>query len=601
MRMEPFCEFYILYGRENLILVPNTNRRLKKVLPILSMLVCCFGYSHTIAPEQARAIAWAFFQTHTSRTDTPVVMTTRLSKTTGSPLLYVFAFADSGFVMVSGNDIAKPILAWSGESRFDTTDIPPACKSHLANLEAQIERATAAGFPGTAAARSQWQAFAVGPSADRPTGVTSVNPLVAAKWNQGRYYNQDCPYDPTAKTNVLTGCVATAMGQLMKYWQWPAVGIGNHAYVAAPYGTLGVDFGANPIQWNLMPNALASANPYVAALLYEAGVAVNMEYGVKTSASYVLEAGCPIPENAQNALSTYFGYSSTIQGVQRSGYTDAAWRQLLESELDAGRPVIYNGANDTEGHSFIADGYDDVGNIHFNWGWGGAYNGYFSIDSIIPDSLNFMQGNTALIHIVPDSERVMVMGDSMTTDKKVDASDTFTVTARATYINPGTFTGTLSLTLASSYYPGKEYTQQSEPVSLTVGDSLTVAFHFPGLLPGTYTATLAYQAASGKSGQVAASPTFANNTPIDVYGNPSVDHISVSPNPTTDYIYADLNNASAEYYRLTDAAGRTCVSGTLSATTPLIAIPTYGLTDGVYVLEVGTDRGRQYAKVVVGK
>ena len=594
--------FYILCARENLILESDKQRQLKKVIFLFTILFYwCSANARPVNRQDARTIAEAFFRAHTSSNDTAALVSTRLSSTTGVPLYFVFGFGWTGFVVVAADDVEKPVPAWSQESAFDTVDIPPACKHFLAGLATQIDVAVAAGIPGTPAVRSQWDAFAAGAPANRTTQTTAVSPLVAAKWNQNRYYNQDCPYDATAKTNALTGCVATAMGQLMKYWQWPAVGIGTHSYLSATYGQLAVNFGANPIHWNLMPNAIAGNNPYIAALLYEAGVAVNMDYGVRTSASYVLQAGCPIPENAQNALANYFGYRADILGVQRSGYTDATWRQLVEDELNAGRPVIYNGANDTEGHSFLADGYDDLGNIHFNWGWGGAYNGYFSIDSIIPDSLNFMQGNTALIHIQPDTNRVFVMGDSMTTDKKVYTSDTFTVSAKAAYVNPGIFTGALSLTLESSYYPGKTYRQQSAPLSITVGDSIVLSFTFPGLLPGTYTATLAYQSTSGKSGQVAASPMYANNTPIAVYGNAALDHIMVSPNPATNYIYADLNNAVGEYFRLLDASGRTCASGAIAELVPLVAIPLSGLANGIYILEVVTNRGKQYAKVVVGR
>ena len=138
------------------------------------------------------------------------------------------------------------------------------------------------------------------------------------------------------------------MAQIMKYWNWPLIGIGSHTYTPPGYKVQVADFSKDVYAWSAMPNALNYNGVAVATLMYDAGVAVNMQYGTKASNSYVMSANCPIKNNAQYAFNYYFAYLPTMTGLYRANYNDKQWIAIIEKELYANRPLIYDGDNDTE-------------------------------------------------------------------------------------------------------------------------------------------------------------------------------------------------------------------------------------------------------------
>lgn len=176
---------------------------------------------------------------------------------------------------------------------------------------------------------------------------------------------------------TYSGCVATAMAQLMYYHRWPETGTGSHSYAIADKGlSLSADFGSTTYRWDDMLPAYetgkytVSQAAAVATLMYHCGVSVDMNYGVEGSSAS--------DQNLPGALMSYFGYDKGMTLEYRMFYTDEEWEDMVYGELDAGRPLYYSGATDrNEAHAFICDGYDGAGLYHFNWGWGGYCDGYF--------------------------------------------------------------------------------------------------------------------------------------------------------------------------------------------------------------------------------
>ena len=216
-----------------------------------------------------------------------------------------------------------------------------------------------------------------------------------------------CPSGPGGQT--LTGCVATAMGQVMKYWNWPDTGVGEHSYIENEYGLLSANFGATTYDWEHMPNSLTSSSnstevEAVATLLYHCGVAVNMDYGTYAqggSGALHEAAGNLTVPCAENALRNYFKYSPALWNIVRFDFTDDEWATLLKNEIDHLRPILYTGNDPSTyvGHEFICDGYDTTGFFHFNWGWSGDANGFFSLGNLN----SFDSHQNALIGIEPDT------------------------------------------------------------------------------------------------------------------------------------------------------------------------------------------------------
>lgn len=315
--------------------------------------------------------------------------------------------AGKGFVIMAADDCVTPVLGYSYENNFDSGELPPNFKEWLDGYALQIREATAMKLNATDDIRNDWECLRQGKALPIKS-EKEVGPLVETRWDQSPYYNAQCPYDYNANQRTLTGCVATAMAQVMRYWSYPQHGLGNHSYVPSShpeYGTLYVDFSAVNYDWTNMPASVNSANNAVATLMYHCGVGVEMMYGVSSapdygSAAYIIDNGNGRP-CAETALKTYFDYKSTLHGEQKAYYSDSQWISLLKNELDNSRPMVYGGFS-SGGHAFVCDGYNANNYFHFNWGWSGHYDAYFNINSLNPGSHNYSQNQQALIGIEPN-------------------------------------------------------------------------------------------------------------------------------------------------------------------------------------------------------
>ncbi|MDR1980722.1 MAG: thiol protease/hemagglutinin PrtT [Tannerellaceae bacterium] len=294
------------------------------------------------------------------------------------PLFYVYNIADNGgFVIVSAEDNAVPVLAYSEEGGFRPEALPDNLKNWLAGYEKEISLMIENGDMATEENRRKWDELLGG----TPPAMSASVLLTTASWSQSDPYNKQCPMDGSKRS--LAGCVATAMGIAMKYHEWPLTGNGSHSYVTREKKiSLSVDFDV-PYQWGLMPDI----NPHdwsdeeedaVATLLYHAGVAVEMDYTATSSGAYT--------QDVVKALINHFGYDNSMYLAFKNLYDDDEWHALIREELNNDRPVIYAGVSANEGgHQFIINGYNSGNYYHVNWGWGGVSNGYFLLSSMDPD------------------------------------------------------------------------------------------------------------------------------------------------------------------------------------------------------------------------
>ena len=314
---------------------------------------------------------------------------------TAEPIVNYYVFninSNQGFVIVSGDDIVEPILGYSNQKPFDGDHIPAHVAAWLKGYEDQLQFAIDQQMMATPQIQSKWELYKT-TTFPKPLfkGPQGVAPLVQTTWNQSPYYNDLCPYDNQAADRTVTGCVATAMAQVLKYWNYPATGAGFHSYNDPNYGTQSADFGSTTYDWANMPMVLNSANTPIATLMYHCGVSVDMSYGVAAtggSSAYVVSSQSPVTNCAEYALKTYFGYPATLHGEVRATINnDATWKNMIKTDLDASRPVIYAGFGSGGGHCFVCDGYDDNGLFHFNWGWQGQFDGYFDLDALNPEGV----------------------------------------------------------------------------------------------------------------------------------------------------------------------------------------------------------------------
>ncbi len=226
--------------------------------------------------------------------------------------------------------------------------------------------------------------------------IAKVGPLIKTTWHQHSPYNELCPKDKNTGEHLLVGCVATAMAQVMNYWQFPQHGIGKSSYRwnctdynAAQSKTLSAKYGETYYRWDQMDKDDISA----AQLSYHCGVSIMMDYSNYFSGSNEYYA--------KSALVDYFGYSDDIQLKARNSYSDEEWTRLLKDNLDKGWPIIYSSG----GHTFIVDGYNDEGYFHTNQGFGSSGDFTYTLDR-----LGSKTSSSALINIHPDySSKANVM------------------------------------------------------------------------------------------------------------------------------------------------------------------------------------------------
>jgi hypothetical protein len=402
-----------------------------------AMLTSASLWANPVSVQQAQQVARNFVAEKGGKNSAQLALaqTVQANSNTNLNTYYVFDVnysnnSEKGFVIVAADDVVKPILAYSFANAYESnTQLASPETKYWTNLyNLQIEHAVNNNFVATADVVSDWDYWTstvISENANKPTAII-VAPLLTTTWNQGTHYDIYTPGTGSGKTPV--GCVATAMAQIMKYWNAPTTGTGSYSYTQSPYGTLSADFGAATYAWGLMPNALTNsssqaAKEAVSLLGYHCAIAVKMNFSPGGSGSQVL-AWNANARSAENAFKNHFGYKTTIQGRERDDYSMSTWLGLLKTELDNARPILYAGFGTNGGHAFVFDGYDDQDLFHVNWGWGGMSDGYFTVSNLSPSALGtgggaggFNSGQQALFNIepsIPGDTLNMVMNSGIT-------------------------------------------------------------------------------------------------------------------------------------------------------------------------------------------
>ena len=352
----------------------------------------------------AREVAVKFMNANTkvpmsNIDDLQLVTTYNISR--GDAAFHIFN-TPNGFIIVSADDCATPILGYSNEGRFDMNNIPIQLQDYLQGFVEQIEYGIENHLEADEETAQQWELVRATGSLSDNRSNQAVEPLITTIWGQSCYYNDLCPEDDLGDCgHVLTGCVATAMAQIMRYWGYPTNGGGLHTYNLNNYPQQTADFGATTYDWANMPDDLfdypttQTEINAVATLMWHCGVAVDMFYGPQESGAFSVDV---VP-----ALVGYFGYSDDLSLVDREDYSYSEWLAIIKNNLDLGYPVYYSGSDEggLGGHAFVCDGYSTNNQLHFNWGWEGYCNGYYSLGALNPSIYAYNLGNDAIINIHP--------------------------------------------------------------------------------------------------------------------------------------------------------------------------------------------------------
>lgn len=373
---------------------------MKKSLFLMMTLV--LFVSHLIASpvdvEQARHMGMKYVQSHSAKQATELNLVYTEMTEAGNPAVYVFNF-DNGFVLVSADDVARPILAFSDEQSVDPNLMPDGFAYYLRFYARQIAYAQENNFEPEAEVASEWIHVAKdGFENDNRSTRGDIAPLLTTLWNQDYPYNAYCPTGHGGpQGHAYAGCVATAMSMVMKYWNWPIQGNGEHSYTPDGYPTQTVNFGATTYDWANMPNSCNNSNyQAVATLMYHCGVSVDMMYGGGSSGAY--------SQDVPPAIANYFRYTDQAIRKDRDLYSKFDWEEMLIASLEEGFPLYYSGSDDSGGHAFACCGYRESDRkFYFNWGWSGSLNNYYAIDALNTGwNGSFNQGQAAIFDYIPD-------------------------------------------------------------------------------------------------------------------------------------------------------------------------------------------------------
>lgn len=396
----------------------------KRLLAFSLALIPMLGFSQNRSESEAIAVAQEFWGGSISRAQLKAVPQKAIAsakarvKANGTSAadskqsFYVINDEEHGrFVIVSSDDRLYKILGYSDNGTFDPQSAPEGLLEMMNGYDNTYNfLSSSTNAPQTVAKE----------------GSNEVLPFIKTQWHQIYPYNAACPIDPRYEQYAdneelylqhgislrgVTGCIATAMAQVMNYYKYPACGHGSISYKTTTFSIpQSMSFSTMPFDWNNMADTYADGNytevqkNAVAQLMHVCGNSVVMDY---TSGN----SGALNPDLAY-ALIHYFDYNPNIRHYEKNYFSSSEWKNIIQNDLEEGRPVIYSGRgmkiNDdgttsTYGHAFILDGCDAEGKYHVNWGYNGQYDGYFELSALDIDDSNFNLDQAMVCNIAPQT------------------------------------------------------------------------------------------------------------------------------------------------------------------------------------------------------
>ena len=446
--------------------------KMKKTLLFIAIFAFSVGniFANPVDRQHAQQIGQSFMNAKIGQKADVQLNLVYTAATRETVDYYVFNNGNgNGFVIVSGDDRVKPILAYSTSGCFNPNDIADGFQFTLSTFSHEIQYIRENNIEATADIDAEWESVAETGYINKVNrNRTVVGPLLPTIWHQNYPYNSQCPEDPEgAGGHVYAGCVATAMAQVMRFWNWPPQGTGSHTYTPDGYEQQTANFGETEYHFELMPTAIDSTSSeedifYIAQFQHHCGIAVDMQYTGHGSGAYSFS----VPP----ALREYFRYTCdddvTLSFWGFNFYTIEQWIQMLkDGGLSEGMPLYYSGSDDggAGGHAFVCDGYDENDYFHFNWGWSGKDDAWCPIGALNTTKYAFNDSNSFIGNIKPNTPDYYLRPENITDFEVVENEDLTGVSI--TWTNPANDLNGTPLTDFTVYvYRNEELVFQSEGV-----------------------------------------------------------------------------------------------------------------------------------------
>ncbi len=377
----------------------------KLILSLAALFLLTTLQAAPISQQQALTLAKQYLVQAIGMHGTPTLsLYQTLYDTQEQPSLYIYNIDNIGFILVSGDDLATPVLGYSFNGCYDSLRAAPQFRSMLSGYTADMEamrQAVSRGETVTPSSRTVAERAALAGVQNNVfvENGKDVSQLVTTKWGQGYPYNKYCPeYRGTGSESghAVVGCVALAMAQVVHYHGYPYKGFGNSQYVHSVYGVLSANYDSAYYDHSIMPTYASGAGSNVehavALLNYHCGISVKMGY---QHAGHTIGSGATTEDIVKGL--EHFGYFDAYY-MERTQYNKNTFDSLVLAELQQGWPLVCDGRSLEYGHAFVCDGYRSRDNkYHFNWGWDGWQDGYYAMD----DMNGFSTGQGAVFNIRP--------------------------------------------------------------------------------------------------------------------------------------------------------------------------------------------------------
>lgn len=448
---------------------------------ILFAIIATFSistlYAGNVSIEKAQRVGEKFMKESTSFRNRSVSseLVYTYSDAEGTPYIYIFNVSGAGFVAVSAEDRVKPILAYSTEGTFSAENIAPAFNFTIKDYTDDIQYIRENNVERLADISEEWIRVEKTGCVKATRNTRTVPILLETLWNQNYPYNSLCPEDEGGNGgHVYAGCVATAMAQVIKYYNYPAQGTGSHSYKPDSYPTQTANYGETFYNFERMPMQLDSTSTeedifYIAQLQWHCGIGVDMMYGPSGSGAY--------SDYVPDAASSYFGYSHDMELIYKDWYWGGNFSEMLKGELDLGHPLYYSGQDDSGagGHAFVCDGYDENDYFHFNWGWDGKDNAWCAMGAVNTTKYAFNTWNAAIQGFVPADEnyykRPAKVVEMEVVENETDMEGDFSVTLNWT--NPLTSINGEALNTIDSVIVKRDFETIAYFTTANPGESMT--------------------------------------------------------------------------------------------------------------------------------
>lgn len=447
----------------------------KSLLLVVILLAFNSLFANPVDVNTAKELGQKFVDANFNQKSNSLELVYTANSELGEPCYYVFNVSGNGFVMVSADDCAHPILGYSEESAFDANNIAPGLYDMMRIYRRAIENGKNTKATATPEIAAEWKSLENTGYVKPAMRGRFVEPLCTTKWDQSWPYNKYCP-DQSANWashgHVVTGCVATAMAQVMAYWDYPTQGTGSHTYVPrcsecgsnSHYPAQTANFGETTYDWENMVDRIDASSPVeqidaIATIGYHCGVAVEMMYDHHGTGSGAFSTDVPY------AIKTYFGYAQTELTYRDANH--AVFDSKLYESFNRGVPVYYSGSDEEGyGHAFVCDGYDENGLFHFNFGWSGSGDGYFTTAA-----MQYHVGSQAIFNFVP-SEVYANTAQAPTSLNAVPAANN-ELSATLTWTNPTKTLGNQTISAIDKMVVERNGIIIAELTDATPGQSMT--------------------------------------------------------------------------------------------------------------------------------